>query len=446
MSDQAEALRAQVASVVETAEMYFGADKEARLAAESQAALEALDAAADDVLTTAEVLTLRGQVLNAPDAYSADAEAALSKAVKLAPECVEAWNALGAVFWKKKAYQEAKDCFEGALAVAENADSLRKLSMVERHLGGSGAKLRTAVASSVAHAKRATALDITSPASWYSLGNAHLTQFFTSTQDVSDLAHALKAYARAEAAGYAAHPDLHFNRAHVYNYMLRFQEAYDGFRLAHKLDPSWTAAATLATDLARDVTKVQTLIAKRASLREKKVKAAAASLTPLRILRERTHVTLAQLGAGPNPGGAVAVKVMATVVRANNIPQTFVVLDPEATFSTVSIYNMRDGAISVGDELWIADPFVCAVSLDPEAPLPDVTADAPPAAPEGKGKDDAEDAADAADAASSTAATYTSIRIDKPNDLWINGRSVEASGGIEAQSNLLFSAKDSDNQ
>lgn len=63
----------------------------------------------------AQALMLRGKALNVTPEYSPKAEALLSKAVKLEPELVEAWNQLGEVYWKKGDVAAAHTCFSGAL-------------------------------------------------------------------------------------------------------------------------------------------------------------------------------------------------------------------------------------------------------------------------------------------------------------------------------------------
>lgn len=59
---------------------------------------------------------LRGQTLNVLSAYDQHAEECLSKAVKLDPSLIEAWNELGESYWKNRNIEAAANCFTGAIA------------------------------------------------------------------------------------------------------------------------------------------------------------------------------------------------------------------------------------------------------------------------------------------------------------------------------------------
>lgn len=71
---------------------------------------------------------LQGKTLNVLPSYSPEAEEALSKAVKLDPKLVEAWNQLGENYWKKGKVPLAKNCFTGALNHVRN-DYEMKISL-----------------------------------------------------------------------------------------------------------------------------------------------------------------------------------------------------------------------------------------------------------------------------------------------------------------------------
>ena len=81
----------------------------------------------------AELLYLRGKVLDFLPEYSKQAEENLSKSIKLMPTKSKAWDALVHVYLKKQDIQQAKKCFEGSLEQDENSiEALRNLSMVMR--------------------------------------------------------------------------------------------------------------------------------------------------------------------------------------------------------------------------------------------------------------------------------------------------------------------------
>ena len=61
--------------------------------------------------------------------------------MKLCPDSVEAWNALGLVFWRRGQLLDAHAAFAAANARSANAASLRHLSGVTRALAqGAGAR------------------------------------------------------------------------------------------------------------------------------------------------------------------------------------------------------------------------------------------------------------------------------------------------------------------
>jgi len=81
----------------------------------------------------AELLYLRGRVLDFLPEYTRQAEEMLSKSLKLVPTKREAWDALGHVYWKKNDLAAAKNCFESSLEQeSNNREILRNLSMVYR--------------------------------------------------------------------------------------------------------------------------------------------------------------------------------------------------------------------------------------------------------------------------------------------------------------------------
>lgn len=79
-----------------------------------------LSSFSDSINDKAVFFMLQGKTLNVLPSYSPEAEEALSKAVKLDPKLVEAWNQLGENYWKKGKVPLAKNCFTGALNHVRN--------------------------------------------------------------------------------------------------------------------------------------------------------------------------------------------------------------------------------------------------------------------------------------------------------------------------------------
>jgi tetratricopeptide (TPR) repeat protein len=143
---------------------YFGADKEAALGSAVDKALAAIDLATSllpadpppslpSLLSPAEpetegpfphppsthLLYLKGSALVSLSAPSPEAEALLTKAVKLYPGLAPAsyWNALGECFFVQGKHAEARGCFESGVRSAPNKLGYQQLSMLLRSMAGS---------------------------------------------------------------------------------------------------------------------------------------------------------------------------------------------------------------------------------------------------------------------------------------------------------------------
>ncbi len=167
----------------------------------------------------------------------------MSKSIKLMPTKSEAWDALGHVYWKKKDLEQAKKCFEGCLQQNEkDILAMRHLSMVLRQMQHKDIDSRLgAFKESIGLATKAVGLDLQDSMSWYILGNAHLTNFFANNQSIEELNKALKAYAQAEKHQKEANPDLFYNRATIYEYLERYNEAIRDYAVCHRTDPNMHA-------------------------------------------------------------------------------------------------------------------------------------------------------------------------------------------------------------
>lgn len=79
---------------------------------------------------SAKYFYLKGRALNVVPKYSKEAEDLLSKAIKLDPKLVDAWNELGECYWKNTKISEAMNCFKGALKQVNRSNFLRKQRLI----------------------------------------------------------------------------------------------------------------------------------------------------------------------------------------------------------------------------------------------------------------------------------------------------------------------------
>ena len=197
----------------------------------------------------AELLFLRGKCLDFLPEYTKQAEENLSKAIKLMPTRKEAWDALGHVYWKKHDLEQSRKCFEGSLEQDENnISALRNLSKVLRQIttqqNGEPIDVderKKNFKESIKLASKAVGLDMKDSQSWYALGNAHLTNFFTNNESTQELEFAIKAYAQTEMNMKEPNPDLFYNRGTLFEYLERYNEALQDFSRAHQIDPQLAA-------------------------------------------------------------------------------------------------------------------------------------------------------------------------------------------------------------
>ncbi|KAK0046408.1 tetratricopeptide repeat protein 5 [Biomphalaria pfeifferi] len=366
--------------------------------------LAQLEEVKGDIKNKAQYHLLRGKILNITSKYNQEAEESLSKAVKLDPRLVEAWNHLGECYWKKEDISAAKNCFTGALNHLKNKVSLRNLSMVLRQLSGSPREKIKLIEESVERAKEAVHLDITDGTSWLILGNAYLCQFFTAGQNPKVLKQCMQAYLQAEKDSVTrGNPDLHFNRAVAYQYQEEFQKALDGYWTASQLDPSWSEATTKETELVHYLSDCQTLTESKGKIKAKKLDTFIKQLVDRDLPQYKTvqstnltgqhvslsHCKLLELQPKVNEGKIIVGKVVCTVNSSNPVPFTCCIVDEDQTCMCVTIYNLSLGAgMKIGDLLAIPEPMFNQIKISH------------------KGKE----------------ISFSGIRVDAPRLLVVNGR------------------------
>jgi tetratricopeptide (TPR) repeat protein len=245
--------------------------------------LQKLDEVSDTGLAVkgrARLLYLKGHAHNILTEFDAKCEEFLSRAVKLDPTLVEAWNSLGECYWKQGNIEGAFNCFNGALGQAQSKVTLRNLSMILRQMGKDAAEKLKNVSISVEKAKAAVSFDVSDGLSWYVLGNAYLSLFFISGHSAALMKQCMTAYAQAEKDPLASNnPDLHYNRAVAYQYEENYELAFRDFTRAVAFDPSWTEPQEYADKLAAHLIKVRDMVTNKGRLKPKKLASLQQSLS-----------------------------------------------------------------------------------------------------------------------------------------------------------------------
>lgn len=324
----------------------------------------------------AEFLLQKGRCLNVAPDFSAEAEECLSRSVKLDPGLVEAWNILGEQYWKKGDLGGAKNCFTGALQQNKNKVSLRNLSMVLRQLPAPSSDAHgKQVLESVDMARQAVELDVMDGKSWHILGNAYISLFFTCGQNPQFSQQALSAYAKSETVDRAAthDPELHFNRATLFQFEEMFGCALAGFSRAAVLDPSWEDPSIKEKQLLEYLEKVVELIQNKGKVKARRLRTMLSNLntsalgpcsspqfcSPSGRVGSLEPRTLSALTHGHNAGVAALGKVVFSLASEGRMAFTFGMVDSEEVCIVVMVYNTADSwGVLIGDSVVIPEPNV----------------------------------------------------------------------------------------
>ncbi|XP_063831729.1 tetratricopeptide repeat protein 5-like [Ostrinia nubilalis] len=286
----------------------------------------------------AQFLYMKGRCYNISPTYDSRSTQCLSKAVKLNPHLVDAWNELGECYWKNMNVKDAKASFEGALKHERNRLALRCLSIILRQESGER-KLKEATAAilkSVELAKEAVAQDIKDGVSWSVLGNAYLCQFFMVSQDPAVLKSCMSAYKQAWMDPIAkGQPDLYYNKGIALKYEEQYAEALENFEYACRLDPPWGPPKQELARLSQYLTSADELVRTRGKLKGKKIQQMVQSIdkkmlgpyTPgtFHTFGARKSVTLDvtpidSLQEGANEGKVLLARVIGSIHSESAVP------------------------------------------------------------------------------------------------------------------------------
>ncbi|XP_071564719.1 tetratricopeptide repeat protein 5 [Temnothorax nylanderi] len=317
---------------------------------------------------------LKGKALNVVDHVIPQAEELLSKAVKLEPKFIEAWNELGEYYWKNDDIKQAKNCFVGALQHDRNKASLRNLSMVFRQEQTSSDEERIKnIQQGVEYAKEAVSLDTTDGYSWAVLGTAYLSSFFTVAQSPSMLRLCMSAYMQAEKDIIArSNPDLFYNKAIALKYQEEYNLALQSFKSAMALDPLWETPRGKRDELLKYLKDIQNSINNNGYVKPKRLYQLIRALDVKHLgpYKDGAYtyggksvkldlIPLRELAIGLNTEKVVFGKVVCWIQDSDCVPFAFCLVDEQKTCIVVTVYNLAKGrGVTVGDSVGIPEPFV----------------------------------------------------------------------------------------
>jgi len=368
-----------VKELEELEDYYFEADRQAKMTAVANKVVDSVDRSLATLRPlpqdlNARGLFLKGRALSFLPGRDAKAEELLSKALKLDPKLLAAWNALGEVHWNTQNYHRSRECFEHALEFCgENSISLRGLSMVLRAVETDGAaKVDDSVRQAnfqkaLEKAKAAIALDAGDAQNWENLGNAYVGDFFVNARRPDELSRALIAYGKAEAI-YGklgkANPSLQLNRGMAAKYLEDYDLALRSFRKAQEIG---------SPNAAKEEQKVVELVQKLAGYAQRKgdlkskhlkellddMKQVAEGQRSLRDLRANT-------GSADVP---LVAKVVNIVDRLQDLPMIITCCDAHGDFFALSLYNVdpskvADSVVLMKSIIHIRQPKFREVSID----------------------------------------------------------------------------------
>ena len=269
------------------------------------------------------------------DDHDQECERLLSKAVKLEPSFVEAWNELGESYWKRGDVDNAFNCFEGALNHRQNKISLRNTSIVFRQKTASSTEERLRnIEQGLTRAREAVQLDTTDGKSWTVLGNAYFSHFFSVSQNPRTLRQAMSAYKQAEKDAVAnSSPELFYNKGIAFRYEELYNESLECFHQAKLLDPTWTSTTQQETSLLKSLTSIQALLESRGKLKNKRFQNLVESIDSKKSLgpyhpevragsgaKPLQEVAFSELVEGNNEGKVVLGKVTCSVFSEETVP------------------------------------------------------------------------------------------------------------------------------
>ena len=378
----------------------------------------------DQFDSKASYLVLIGRAFNVLPDYNQKAFDSLTKAIKLDPKSIGAWNYLGECYWKKRDFEMCKNCFERSLNLKKTKLSLRGMSMVMRQLinvpsskeellnqnllqqndpsqpsppqqqqqhqqqqqSAKFDRIKNLLEESIRYAKDSLQLDLKDGMSWYILANCYVAKFFSpfGQQSPGLLKQAITAYNLAQKHESASlQSDLFFNKSMISMYEENWSDVLICLSKALQLDPNWNDARENLKGTLDYLNQITEMISSKGKLKAKKLQSLIESINKNDLGPyldgyqknvDNENVSLVETKLRDLVNGSNANKVLVGKVicglptknaeNFNMVCFTCCIVDSNGDCAALTIYNLAGGhGVIIGNSVTIPEPWIENVDI-----------------------------------------------------------------------------------
>lgn len=159
-------------------------------------------------------------------------------------------------------------------------------------------------------------------------------------------------------------PDLFFNRATVFEYLERYNEATSDFAKAHVIDPN-LGGEHRSEQIIRFVSMAYNAISNKGRLKTNKISDMVKSIPQK--FENANVVKISELVNGENPGMMISSKVVNCLEKNSDVPMCFLCVDHKHNFFVASIYHTSKqltDLIRSGSAILIKNPMLVLIQLN----------------------------------------------------------------------------------